>query len=143
MKQHLAQINIAQAKADLESEVMSGFVNRLDEINQLAEQSPGFVWRLTSEEDEISISDAIDSNKIINLSLWDDINSLENYVYKTAHVELLRDRKSWFNNIINVQFALWWVPAGHIPSIDEGYAKLDLIEKQGSSADAFSFAKPF
>jgi len=139
---HLAQINIAKAKAEMDSEIMTGFVQRLDEINQLADQFPGFIWRLqTKDGDSTGIRVFNDPNLIINMSVWKDLDSLKNYVYKSAHVELIRDRQAWFNKMLESQIALWWVPAGHIPSIEEGKHKLDQIEKSGSSEEVFTFAR--
>ncbi len=141
---HLAQINIAQARDSMESETMRGFVERLDEINALADRSPGFVWRLQAEEgDATSIRVFDDPMLIVNMSVWEDIESLKNYVYKSNHVELIRDRDAWFNKITRAHQALWWIPAGHIPSVQEGKEKLDLIHEHGPTENAFTFAKPF
>ncbi len=141
---HIAQINIAKAKAEMDSEIMTGFVERLDEINQLADQSAGFVWRLqTDDGDSTAIRVFDDSQLIINMSVWESIDSLKDYVYKTAHVELIRDRQAWFNKMLESQIALWWIPAGHIPSIEEGKQKLDELEKKGSNESIFTFAKPY
>ncbi len=141
---HLAQINIAQARNSMESEMMRGFVERLDEINALADSSPGFVWRLQAEEgDATSIRVFDDPMLIVNMSVWEDIESLKNYVYKSTHVELIRDRDAWFNKITRAHQALWWIPAGHIPSVHEGKERLDLIHEHGPTENAFTFAKPF
>jgi hypothetical protein len=141
-KFHLAQINIAKAKMD--SEIMKGFVDRLDEINQLADQFAGFIWRLQTEDgDSTGIRAFNDPNLIINMSVWKDIKSLKSYVYKSAHVELIRDRQAWFNKMLESQIALWWVPVGHIPSIEEGKQKLDLLDKNGPNENVFTFANTF
>ena len=143
-KYHLAQINIAKAKADMESPVMEGFVSRLDEINHLAEQSSGFVWRLTLDAGEpTGIQEYDATNIIVNMSVWEDLASLKHFVYKTAHVELIRDRSAWFNQMIESQVACWWVPVGCIPSIKEGKDILEILERNGPSHEAFTFAKPF
>jgi len=145
MKKHqLAQINIAQAQDEMDSDVMQGFVNRLDEINQLADKSAGFVWRLQSElGDATSIKAFDDPLLLINMSVWQDLDSLKSFVYKTAHVELIQDREAWFNKILNKHQALWWVPHGHIPTEQEGKEKLAHLQKHGPTEKAFSFAKPF
>ncbi len=143
-KYHLAQINIAQAKDSMDSETMKGFVDRLDEINALADKSPGFIWRLQSEEGNATDIQAYDDPLIIvNMTVWQDIESLKNYVYKSDHVELIRDRSAWFHKITNVHQVLWWVTAGHIPSVAEGQQKLSILQKHGPSPEAFTFAKPF
>ena len=97
----LAQINVAQAVAEMESETMTGFVSRLDEINALADQAPGFVWRLQSDEgDATSINVFDDDLMLINMSVWDSIESLKAFVYRTVHVELLQGREAWFGKLV-------------------------------------------
>lgn len=141
---HLAQMNIAQAKDSMESETMRGFAKRLDEINALADKSPGFVWRLQTEDgDATSIQAFEDPMLIVNMSVWEDFESLKKYVYRSAHVELIRDRDAWFNKIKGVHQTLWWTPAGHVPSVGEGKERLALLQEQGPSSEAFTFAKPF
>ena len=143
MKYQLAQINIALAQDSIESGVMKGFVDRLEEINSLADKSPGFVWRLQSEEgDATSFQVFDDSLMLINISVWEDIESLKKFVYKSMHVELIQDREAWFHKMVKAHQALWWVPYGHIPSIEEGKEKLDYLQQNGPSKTAFSFAKP-
>ncbi len=140
---HLAQINIAQAKDQMDSEVMKGFAERLDEINALAEASPGFIWRLQDESgnaSEIQVFD--DPLLLINMSVWQDIDSLKHYVYRSAHVDLLRDRDAWFDKTVQAHQALWWVPEGHIPSEREGVERLQQLQQQGPTAAAFTFARP-
>ena len=140
----LAQINIAQAKDEMDTETMSGFVNRLDEINALAEQSEGFVWRLKSDNgDSTSIRIFDDPLLLVNMSVWDDIESLKNYVYKSLHVELVRDREAWFDKIKATHQALWWVPSGHIPTTQEAKEVLELLRKNGPSQKAFTFGRAF
>jgi len=141
---HLAQINIAKAQDSMESEVMKGFVKRLAEINDLADSSPGFIWRLKTEEgDATSIQAFEDPSLIVNISVWETIEALKEFVYKSLHVELIRDRDAWFNKIANAHQALWWVPVGHIPTINEGKEKLELLQLKGPSKEAFTFSKPF
>ncbi len=141
---HLAQINIAQAQDAMESKTMQGFVDRLDEINALADSARGFIWRLQDEQgDATSIRAFDDPELLVNMSVWKDLGSLKNYVYKSLHVELIRDRDAWFNKMLKAHQALWWIPAGHIPSIEEGKEKLDYLQKHGVSKTAFTFSKPF
>lgn len=143
-KFQLAQINIAQGKAPLDSDIMKGFVDRIDEINQLAEVSPGFIWRLKSDEGYATNIQAFDDpSMLVNMSVWESIESLKNYVYKSVHVELVRDRDAWFSKMKNVHQVLWWIPAGHIPSIEEGKEKLHHLQENGPSQVAFTFAKNF
>lgn len=140
----LAQINIAQAKAEMDAETMSGFVNRLDEINAIADKADGFVWRLqTTKGDSTAIRVFDDSLLLVNISVWRDIESLKNYVYKSLHIELVRDREAWFNKIGAMHQALWWIPAGHIPTTQEAKDKLELLRKLGPTQEAFTFGKSF
>ena len=135
---------MAQAKAGTESEVMQGFVSRLDEINALADRADGFVWRLKEDSGSATAIRVFDDPLLlINMSVWANVESLKHYVYKSLHVELIKDREAWFNKMGESYQALWWIPAGHIPSIEEAQKQLEYIRKHGPSAQAFTFAKPF
>lgn len=141
---HLAQINIGRMKALLDDPALSGFVNRLDEINALADNSPGFIWRLqTNEGNATYLRPYEDEHIIVNMSVWESITHLKAYVYHTAHVELLRQRQDWFEKFAGVYAALWWVPIGHIPGIDEAKKRLAHLEQHGPTPFAFTFAKTF
>lgn len=143
-KYHLAQLNIADAKADSLSEIMQGFYNRIEEIHELAEKSPGYIWRYQDEEGD-DVAERVFGNPLmlINLTLWQDIESLRHFVYKTAHKELIQGRKAWFKDMPDMHQVLWWVPEGHIPSVQESKDKLNLLREHGPTKNAFSFAKPF
>lgn len=140
-KYHIAQINIARMKAPLDSEVMAGFVNRLDEINAIADAAPGFVWRLQTDEGNATYLRPFDDDKIIvNMSVWESVESLKDYVYKSPHAELLRGRREWFEeHFSSVFMAMWWVPEGHIPGMDEAKKRLKHLEEHGPSQFAFTF----
>ena len=141
---HLAQLNIAKMKYPLEDERMAGFVNRLDEINALAEASNGFVWRLTDETgNATNISAFPDQSLIINMSVWESPEHLRDYVYKSAHVEVMRMRKEWFHLMKNAYYVLWWVPAGHTPTLGEAREKLKLLRENGPTEEAFDFKTVF
>jgi hypothetical protein len=141
---HLAQINIARAIADLDSPLMAEFVSRLDEINALAERSKGFVWRLQGDDGDATAIRAFDDPRTyINMSVWETPQDLKNFVYRTVHVELLRDREAWFSRLPEQHQAAWWVPAGHRPTAEEGRDRLLKLREQGPSAAAFTLAKPF
>lgn len=143
-KYHLAQINIALAKAEMDTEIMKGFVSRLDEINKTADKAEGFVWRLQTEDGDSTAIRVFDKPLLlVNMSVWESIDALKNFVYKSAHVELIRDRQAWFHKLVEAHQALWWVPAGHIPKIEEAKEKLEIIQKYGSTSSAFHFGKPF
>lgn len=141
---HLAQVNVALARAEMTSEIMSGFVSRLDKINRLAENSKGFVWRLIGDGSDASSIRVFENPLfLVNMSVWEDLESLKIYAYKSAHVELIRDRDAWFHKLPEAHQALWWVPAGHIPTVFEAKLQLEHIRAHGPSPKAFTFAKPF
>jgi hypothetical protein len=141
---HLAQLNIAEAKAPMEDEVMKGFFDRLDEINMVAEESPGFVWRLQTEDGNATSIQAFDNLlMLVNMSIWEDVEALKSFVYKTVHVELLQDRDAWFIKMVKIHQVLWWVPAGCVPTLDEASARLELLNEKGPGPDAFTFARSF
>lgn len=143
-KYHLAQINIAHAQDNMDSDKMKEFVERLDEINSLADQSEGFIWRLQGEEGNATTIKAFDDPLLlVNMSVWENLASLKNYVYKSIHVELIRRKDAWFNKMISTNQALWWIQAGHIPSVSEGKKKLNYLQKHGVSKTAFTFSKSF
>ncbi len=143
-KYHLAQINIARMLAPIDNPIMAEFVSQLPPINALADSSPGFVWRLQSESgDATSIKVYDDDMIIINITVWESVDALREYVYKSAHHEVLRDRKRWFEKFDGPYYALWWIPAGHIPSTEEGKERLDYLREHGDSAFAFSFKNVF
>ncbi len=143
-KYHLAQINIALAKAEMDIEIMEGFVSRLDEINETADKAEGFVWRLQSEDGDSTAIRVFDKPLLlVNMSVWENVDALKNFVYKSAHVELIRDRQAWFHKFVDAHQALWWIPSGHIPTIEEAKEKLETIQKHGSTAASFHFGKPF
>jgi hypothetical protein len=142
---HLAQVNIAHANAPLDDPVMAGFVARLDEINALADESPGFVWRLQGDEggNATYLRPFEDANIIVNMSVWETIEHLQQYVYRSAHTELIRQRQAWFKKSAGVYAALWWVPIGHHPRVDEAKMRLEHLEQHGPTPFAFTFQKRF
>src|SRR5262245_46600736 len=141
---HIAQINIARMKAPLDDPVMAGFVARLDEINALADRSPGFVWRLQASEGNAAYLRPYDDDRvIINMSVWQTVEALKHYVYRTAHAEVLRQRHGWFEKFSAAYIALWWVPVGHIPSIDEAKKRLAHLDAHGPTQFAFTFKSIF
>ncbi|WP_096085738.1 DUF3291 domain-containing protein [Agaribacterium haliotis] len=141
---HLAQVNIARAKEPLDHPVMKGFVDQLDYINNLADNSPGFVWRLQTEKGdatELSVFD--DELIIINMSVWESYESLKDYVYSGEHLEILKQKKSWFTKVSGSSLALWWVPKGTKPTANDGKRALELLNANGSTEQSFTFARPF
>ena len=139
----LAQLNIALMKEPLESPVMADFVANLDRINALAESSPGFVWRLQTEEGDATALRPLGDDTLVNVSVWRDVASLNKYVYESAHVEIMKRRKEWFGRMKEAYVVLWWVPKGHRPSVPEAVAKLELLRAKGPTKDAFTFRRAF
>lgn len=140
---HLAELNIAILRAPLDSPQLADFVANLDRINQLADRSAGFVWRLQTEEGDATELRPLGDNTIINLTVWRDIETLKDYVYRSAHVEVMRRRKEWFEHMREAYMVLWWVPAGHIPTVQEAIARLEHLRQHGPSEQAFTFRKAF
>lgn len=137
---HIAQVNIGRVRAPLDSELMQSFVARLDEINALADNAPGFVWRLKSDQGPSSYLRPYDDERLlINMSVWESVEALKEYVYRTAHAEVLRQRRDWFETFEGASMAMWWVPPGHIPTIDEAKERLAHLEAHGPTKFAFTF----
>ena len=139
----LAQINIATLKAPLDSPELKDFVDNLDRINALAESSDGFVWRLTGEGNDATSLRPYGEDVIVNMSVWRDVDSLRQYVYQSAHTEILRRKREWFVRPTEAIYVLWWVPQGHRPTVEEAAARLRQLREQGSTAEAFNFGEAF
>ena len=137
---HLAQINVGRMHAPIDAPIMSGFVAQLDAINALADNSPGFIWRLqTPEGNATSLSVYDDSLIIVNMSVWESVEALQNYVYRSLHTSVLRQRKEWFAPFDGPFMALWWVEAGHLPTPLEGKERLAYLAQHGPTEHAFTF----
>jgi hypothetical protein len=139
---HLAQINVARLRAPLDSPQLAGFVALLPPINALADSSPGFVWRYVTEgaQDATAARPFPDDTMLLNFSVWESREALWNFVYRSAHLDALRQRRDWFAKMAESYQALWWVPAGHRPSVAEAVQRLDLLQRHGPGPDAFTFA---
>lgn len=142
-KYNLAQLNIADMKYPIESPEMSEFVENLEPINALADQSPGFVWRLQTEEGDATSIDFFGPGVLVNMSAWTDVESLHNYVYRSAHARIMSRRKEWFDRMQESYTVLWWIPEGHIPTLEEAREKLWQLRANGPTPNAFTFKKTF
>lgn len=141
---HLAQLNIARMRAPIDSPIMSEFVAQLDAINALADGSPGFVWRLVGAgNDATALRPFPDDFIIVNMSVWENLDALRAYVYKSDHARVLRERAKWFEQMGEAHMVLWWVPAGHMPTVDEAKTKLMQLREHGASPEAFTFRAVF
>ena len=139
----LAQLNIAKMKYPIESVEMTDFVDNLESINALAETSPGFVWRLQSEDGDATSIDFFGSDVLVNMSIWENVESLHSYVYKTAHAKIMSRRKEWFYRVEQAYTVLWWTPEGVIPTLDQAKSKLELLETAGPGVEAFSIKQAY
>ncbi|CAN5294753.1 DUF3291 domain-containing protein [soil metagenome] len=139
----LAQVNIGRLRASVDHPMIKDFFDNLDPINALAEASPGFVWRLKGEGNSATDLQPYEDPLIaMNMSVWTDIPSLGAFVYRSGHLEFMRRRREWFEHM-DLYMVLWWVPAGHRPTVEEAKAKLVLLEAHGPTPEAFSFKVPF
>lgn len=140
---HLAQLNIAKMKHPLEAPEMADFVANLDAINALADGSPGFVWRLQTEEGDATAIRTFGPDTLVNMSVWTDVESLHDYVYRSAHAAIMSRRKEWFERTREAYTVLWWMPRGSIPTVDEAKEKLGRLRSVGPTPEAFTFKKVF
>ncbi len=139
----LAQVNVARLLAPLDDPLLAGFVNGLDPINAIADAADGFVWRLqTDEGDATALRVFPDPDVIVNLSMWSSIESLKAFAFGVDHVAILRQRRHWFEPPTEPHLALWWVPAGEQPSLDETKRRLEFLRRHGPSPFAFTFNHP-
>jgi hypothetical protein len=141
---HLAQSNIARMRAPLDDPIMAGFVERLEPLNALADESPGFVWRMQDEEGDATAIRVFEDELILfNLSVWESVEALESYVYRSGHVEAIRARGDWFEPMAKPGFVLWWITAGHIPGVEEARERFSMLWENGPTSEAFTFSTRF
>ena len=135
----LAQLNVGRMLAPVDSPEIAGFVAELEPINRLADASPGFVWRLqTDAGNATAIRPTEDDLFLINMSVWSSIEALRAFTYGTAHVEVLRRRREWFERLATAHLVLWWVEAGHRPTVEEALDRLDRLRRDGPTPAAFT-----
>lgn len=143
---HLAQINIGRLVAPEGDPRVADFYAGLDEINALAEASPGFVWRLVDGDTNNATSLRPfegDPDMLINISVWESRDALFDYVYRSAHMDFLRRRREFFLPLGEVFTALWWIPEGHTPGIEESVERLEHLREHGPTPYAFTFRNAF
>jgi len=141
---NLAQLNIGRMRHPLDHPEMQGFVEQLDYINAIADATAGFVWRLQTEDgDATAIRPFADDDLLVNMSVWESIDALYEYVYRSDHLKVLRERRQWFQRMDVAHMVLWWIPAGHIPTVDEAIARLEQLRLHGPGPNAFDFKQPF
>ena len=141
---HLAQVNIAKMLADVDDPIMKDFVDNLEAVNGIADFSPGFVWRLETDEGDATSMRVFDDNMLlVNMSVWGSIDELKKFVYESFHIEILKRKKEWFSKFDGVFQVMWWIKAGHIPDVEEAKARLSYLQEHGETEFAFSFRKSF
>lgn len=145
MRAHeLAQLNIGRILAPLDTPQLADFVARLEEINALADAAPGFVWRFQTEEgDATGLRPFDDDRMLVNFSVWESVEALHTFVYRTLHAEVMRNRRQWFERMDQPFTVLWWVRAGHRPSVQEAIERLEHLRNHGPGAHAFTFQRRF
>jgi hypothetical protein len=140
----LAQLNIGIIRGPMDSPIMAEFAANLARINALADASPGFVWRLqTADGDATAIRPFDDPNQLVNMSVWSDADALRRFVYRSAHADILKRRREWFEPLKEAIMVLWWVPRGHRPTVVEAMARLTLLRANGPTPEAFTFRQTF
>lgn len=136
---HLAQLNIAGLKCPIDSPQLEESVSNIERINQMAETHPGFVWRMTDDSSELF--DPL--TYVVNLYVWESIEALKEFTYKTGHANIIRKRKKWFENLKSNYIVMWWIPEKHIPTVGEAKERLELLDQKGPTKEAFTFRELF
>lgn len=144
-KYYLAQANIVYMSAPLNDPIMASFVAQLQTINELADKSPGFIWRLQDETtgNNTDIRAYEDERILLNLSVWESVEALSNYVYRSQHMAVMRNGRHWFQKLDYPTLVLWWIPEENMPTVDDAKARLEYLRQHGPTSYAFSFKKKF
>jgi hypothetical protein len=143
MTWELAQVNVAVMRAPLDDPAMAGFALAFDSVARMAEVSTGFVWRLRSASGHAEVVGEDGIDQVVNVSVWRDYRSLHEFVYRSAHGQLLLRRDKWFRPTPQPSTALWWVQAGQRPTIDQALARLRYLRTHGPCPRAFSLLRQF
>jgi len=142
MSHHFAQLNLAEMTLPLDDPSMADFVNNLDRINGIAENSPGFVWRYT-EPDNTASTAVFGNNMLVNMSVWASKEELLDFTYKSPHVEIYKRRKEWFGKMKGPHMVCWYVQEGHIPTLEEARARIAYLSEHGETPWAFTFRSEY
>lgn len=141
---HIAQLNVARLKGSLDDPRMAGFVAALDPTNAIADDAPGFVWRLQTEDGDATTIRAFDDDlMLVNMSVWRSIEELAAYVYASGHLDVMRRRREWVDRIAESHLVLWWIPEGSVPTVEEARERLEHLRRHGPTAHAFTFKARF
>jgi hypothetical protein len=142
----LAEINIAEAKYDLDDPAMDGFTSRIEEINALAEEAPGFAWRLVFDDAlNAEVVEMTGNPRIVlNMSMWTSFDTLSDYIFKSDHLQLMRDRHQWFKTSREATLCFWWMPAAAPPpTMRDGWERLMLLRDKGPTPAAFPMKRRY
>jgi len=143
MALHIAQINVSRPVEPLDSARLADFVAALDPVNALADTAPGFVWRLRTEDGNATAIRVLDDDElIVNMSVWESIDDLGAFVFRSGHTGVMRRRREWFVPMRESTTALWWVPAGTVPTVADGELRLRHLRAYGPTSTAFTFREP-
>lgn len=138
---HLAQINIGRLRYDFDDPRLRGFIDNLDLVNGLADRSPGFVWRLQGDTSGLITDPAVSGPRMaVNMSVWETPEALSDFVWKTLHKKFYSKKGAWFDPLDTPHFCMWWVPAGHRPTVQEAMDRLAHLATHGESERAFTWA---
>ncbi|WP_433238235.1 DUF3291 domain-containing protein [Streptosporangium sp. CA-135522] len=139
MVMHLAQLNVAHMRAPKDSPELADFVAALDPINRLAEAAPGFVWRLKGGDGpEDVVEHDYGDHLLINFSVWESRDTLWDFTYRSAHLGVLQRRREWFLRVAEPYSVMWWIPQGHVPTLEEAMERLELLKSEGPTSRAFT-----
>jgi hypothetical protein len=142
-KWHIAQVNIARLIEPLDSERLAGFVSELNPVNASADTAPGFVWRLKTEEGNATSLVAFEwdtsgsAGVITNLSVWESFEALRDFIYSAQHLAVMRQKREWFYQVAEATTALWWIPAGELPTLNAAEEKIKILRNLGPTRESF------
>jgi hypothetical protein len=142
---HLAQVNVGRLRAPIDDPLIADFVGGLDRINQLADRAPGFVWGVQTEAgNAIAIRPVEDDQLLaIDMSVWESVEALAQFVYRSDHLSFMRRRREWFERYGTSYLALWWIPVGSIPTVVEAMERIYELDRHGPTSTAFTFTHRF
>jgi hypothetical protein len=140
---NLAQVNIAKRLAPMDDPIMQDFINNVERINAIADEAEGFIWRMQDEDKDLGAEIFKDDTLLINMSVWNDLECLFDYTYKSGHIEVFKRKKEWFSKMKMVHMAFWYIPEGYEPTFQDAKSRLDYLNKYGDTPYAFTFKSKF
>ena len=144
---HLAQLNVGRLVAETDDPRVAEFMAALDRVNGIGKRMPGFVWMMegSGEPGTGNTETKIDGDPryVANLTVWESAEALEAFVWNTVHRKFYERRREWFERAQESHMALWWVQAGHTPTIEEAIDRIRHLRDHGPSDYAFTFRQSF